>query len=85
MSTLLRFYVEAYDEETDDWNLVGSVLLPDCAPDREVEHALAAVGLYVPRGADELDWGSSSVPSAMIVDNRGAPLARLTASNPHGG
>ena len=76
--TLIRFAVEVYDPEVDDWESKGSVLLPDQAPEHEVEHALAALGLYAPRGADVLEWDQATdFPYAMITDASGTPMVRM--------
>ena len=48
------FTVETYDSETDDWAPVGCVILSHAASEHHVEHALAPLGLYVPRGLDSL-------------------------------
>lgn len=54
--TLHRYMVESWDEETQGWSKHGSVCLPVGAPDHEIEHALAAVGVYAPRGMDWTEW-----------------------------
>lgn len=81
----MRFIVEIYEPETDDWRELGSVLLPLLAPEHEVEGALAPLGVYCPRGADALEWSlnGKNLPlpgdSAMIYDADGAPMVRLIA------
>jgi hypothetical protein len=65
---IYTFDVEVYDPEADDFDLVGSVLLPDHALRHEVEHALAAVGVYCPRGADELTWEVASGARVTVRD-----------------
>lgn len=76
----MRFDVELYDPDCDDWEPVGSVLLPQYADELAVEGALAALGIYAPRGADELDWGCvRPMPEncAYIYDANGVPMIRL--------
>lgn len=78
MKSLYPLMVEIYNFDAHDWEELGRVLLPAKAPSREVEHALASVGVYAPRGGDLLDWGvESGTPRAIIRDQRGLPLARL--------
>lgn len=78
MSKLIKFQVESYDVESDDYEEMGVVLLPDHAQHSHVEHALAAVGVYAPRGADELHWDcGTSYPYAQILDASGACIVRL--------
>ncbi len=55
------FDVETYDVHADDWTPAGSVLLYHDAPGSVVEHALVALGIYMPRGNDTLDWGDFGV------------------------
>jgi hypothetical protein len=66
--------VELYDE-LGNWEPLGSVLLPPRATRRKVEHALRAVGVYAPRGADQLRWRRDR---ATIKDSENRPLVRLT-------
>lgn len=69
----MRFMVELYDE-LGDWQPLGSVLLMPGATRRKVEHALRAVGVYAPRGADKLRWRRDR---ATIKDSDNRPLVRL--------
>lgn len=72
--------VESYSAHDDDWDDLGSVLLPELAPDWQVEHALAVLGLYVPRGADYVYWCSgigNSPCGAIIYDGNDRPMVRL--------
>jgi hypothetical protein len=66
------------------WEGHGSVLLPPGASSFQVESALMGVGVYAPRGADELDWvipfgATGQVFSALIFDATGEPIVRLIA------
>lgn len=80
MGKLHRFEVESYVASDDDWEEHGSVLLPDHAGYGAVEHALAAVGVFAPRGADMLEWDcGTSYPYAQIMDQAGNLLVRITA------
>ena len=73
-----RFVVEAYDDASGEFVELGQVILTTGAREHEVEHALSAVGVYCPRGADELEWSDGAdLPWAIIRDSRGGPLARL--------
>lgn len=76
----MRYDVESYDPGTDSWEGHGSVILPPKAPEHEVEHALVAIGLYCPRGADELEWFSKR--RATVFDATGWPMVRLLAREP---
>jgi hypothetical protein len=71
--------VESYSAVDDDWDDLGSVLLPDFAPGWQVEHALAVLGLYVPRGADYIDWCEDlgNTPRAIVYDGNDRPMVRL--------
>lgn len=75
----MRYEAYTYDPALDEWELAGSVILPHDAPEHEVEHALVAIGLYCPRGADELEWGAKN---ATIFDASGWPMVRLIAREP---
>ena len=76
---LHRFRVLAFDGQ--GWEPRGSVLLPDFAHERDVEHALAAVGVYAPRGQDYVSWRVSADDSAAIVfDGADHPMVRLIAA-----
>lgn len=75
---LYKFVVEAYDAENDDWDTVGKVLLPFNASYQHTEHALQAVGVYAPRGADTLDWGPEQYGE--VRDASGTVLVRMTAA-----
>ena len=55
------FVVESYDDQSDDWEVIGRVILPFEASRHAVEHALASLGIYAPRGNDTLDWGDFGV------------------------
>jgi hypothetical protein len=76
---LCRFRVEPRCDYTQTSGIVvGSVLLPIGATDREVEWALAAVGVYAPRGLDELRWSyATEPPTACIYDCSGNLMVRL--------
>lgn len=56
--------------------LAGTVLLYWNAAAHEVEHALAAVGVYAPRGTDKIEW-LSSARMAAIIDGEGAVIVWL--------
>jgi hypothetical protein len=72
-----RMSVEALSHD-GDYEEMGSVLLPDYAAPSEVEHALVAVGVYAPRGADSLEWhDTASYPSAWIRDGGGEIIVRI--------
>lgn len=69
MSKLYRFSVEVFDNECADWEDRGSVLLPDRAAYSQIEHALACVGVYAPRGMDSVEWDcGTGYPYAQILD-----------------
>lgn len=72
----MKYAVEIYDPECEDWDRVGAVLLPPGSARWAVEGALAVVGIYAPRGADELEWHHGAV-AATIVDGNGCPMVRL--------
>lgn len=78
--TLYKFVVEIYDAGTDDWEDMGKVLLPANASELHTEHALQAVGVFAPRGADTLHWGHTARPDQYgeIYDAAGALLVRIT-------
>lgn len=79
-ATLLRFHV--YSLYGADEGCVGSVCLHDQALEHHVEHALAAVGLYAPRGADQLVWGGEpEAPWASIFDGSDNEIIRLVTSH----
>lgn len=68
----------------DQWIEHGSVLLPPGASYQQVEAALSAVGVYAPRGGDELDWvvpfgAPKQIFSALIFDMHGEVIVKLTA------
>ena len=56
-----------------DWVIKGSILLRHDAPKHEVEHALAPLGIYMPRGSDTLEWGDFGV----IYEYGEMPAVRL--------
>jgi hypothetical protein len=77
---LYRFTVEHYDSDSDDWTEAGSVLLPFNAGRTHTEHALAAVGIYAPRGADELHWNHTARPDQYgEIYASGQLIVRLTS------
>lgn len=55
----------------------ASVLLPYGASAREVEHALAVVGVYAPRGPETVEWGAFPGAEATIFDANGTPIVHL--------
>ncbi len=77
-----RFYPVVLD--LDDFE-PGSVLLPHGAGERAVEAALAAVGIYAPRGPEVVDWSDRSVlddphtceAAAVVRDASGEPIVLL--------
>ena|SRR5258706_6786794 len=83
---LKRFRVYQLDDPDEPHALVGSVLLAEGARPREVEHALAAVGIYAPRGLDELLWSRDVDPGddmrlgprAVIVEAGRGPIVLLS-------
>lgn len=80
---LYRFRVEIFCADDDDWDEAGSVLLPDFAPVGHVEHALASLGIYAPRGEDFLFWcETSNTPSAIIYDGADNPIVRWRSDQP---
>lgn len=68
------FMVESFNEELDNWEEMGRVLLPFGANKQQVEHAVAVLGVYAPRGNDDLEWGDFAV----IYDSIGKAMVRLT-------
>jgi len=78
--SLYKFTVEYYDAECDDWSDAGAVLLPFNASHSHTEHALAAVGVFAPRGADELYWNHTPRPEQYgeIYDATGQAIVRIT-------
>lgn len=81
MKTLRQYEVEVYDAQSDDFDEVGSVLLPPFATDSSVARALAACGVYAPRGLDELHWGIGDF-AALIWDGEGQLIVRLRYPEP---
>lgn len=71
------FEVVRYDEERRWWRPLGVVRLAGLADGRDVERAVASLGLYAPRGADVLRWTSER--AATIEGSDGMPIARLYA------
>ena len=65
---LRRFIVTTRTENHGPFERFGTVLLPDRANEHDVEQALSAIGLYVPRGNDVLRWGEKG---ATIQDIHG--------------
>jgi len=77
---LLRLLAEVYESDTDDWQVYGSVLLPADPTRTEMEHALAVLGLYCPRGADTVCFAykwETEKPFATISDANNEPMVRL--------
>ena len=75
-----RLVVDVYEPETAGWRRVGMVTLPWGADRLDVEHALVAVGVYAPRGADTMLWFPATtgrIVSAAIWDGTGLPMVRL--------
>ena len=66
--------------DLDDFD-AGSVLLPKGACERQVEAALAAVGIYAPRGPETVEWFEDEPngcdPIAIVHDSRGEPIVHL--------
>jgi hypothetical protein len=83
---LKRFRVYQLDDPEDSHRYVGSVLLAEGASPSHVEHALAAVGIYAPRGLDELLWSRDVDPGddlgfgprAVIVEAGQGPIVLLS-------
>jgi hypothetical protein len=64
--------------DCDNWDNAGcTVQLRYGAESHEVEAALAAVGLYAPRGLDTLVWGACPDAAATIFDSAGNPIVHL--------
>jgi len=76
---IYRLVVETYDVDFNEWEAHGSVLLPYGACPREVEHALASLGFYCPRGADRLSWAGNvgAFALAIISDGNDRTFLRL--------
>jgi hypothetical protein len=49
---------------SEEYLFVGCVILPDNAYRDEVAHALMALNIAAPRGADHLTWARTSSPSS---------------------
>jgi hypothetical protein len=74
---LRKYYVEVYESNCDDFEDRGAVLLPFHAEYSHIEHALAAVGVYAPRGMDHVEW-SSGWNGALITDAGGTVIVRMS-------
>jgi hypothetical protein len=51
------FNVDLYVPEANAWKRHGQVVLPAGVTDDEMEHALSAIGVYMPRGSDTVVRG----------------------------
>jgi hypothetical protein len=67
------FTVEMFDNDANDWTVLGRVILAHDAPEHHVAHALAPLGIYVPRGEDALVWGDIGV----VYDGDSHAIVRL--------
>ncbi|HYV99641.1 MAG TPA: hypothetical protein VE967_19435 [Gemmatimonadaceae bacterium] len=66
-------------EPIEDWEEIdygGTVLMFWEASHVELEHALAVLRIYAPRGLDSVEWHAPS-RTAVISDASGAPMVRL--------
>ena len=74
----MRYLVMVRRDCCSPWEDAGSVLLPPGCDSFGVETALQAVGVYAPRGADELEWYDEEV--ATIRDAEGFCMVRLVGA-----
>jgi hypothetical protein len=80
MSTLRKlaskYLVRALDQESGEVQNLGFVTLPRKAMYHQVEEAASRVGLYAPRGLDELRWDKTG-KRAVITDSSGTAIGFL--------
>jgi hypothetical protein len=77
----MRFLVESYNLEADDWDLQGSILLPPDASNDKIHAALKIFELNIAIGADHTYWCWGDSIAAIVYDADGNALARLTMRN----
>lgn len=74
-TSLLVFDVEVFDVDPFEWQPAGAVILPYPATNEQLEHALAAIGLYCPRGADDVSWCTEA--PACLISTGNEPMVRM--------
>ena len=61
-----RFKVWCDKESDGHLTESGQILLRDEAPAGEIEHALAPLGIYAPRGADTVKWTNPALGLVVV-------------------